>query len=166
MRGLHSYRFMFLTFQLSSPHSSRQVLSSAGLWQPLALDHNQVAVFAGETLEYATAGAIHAALHRVSQSEVRRMPRCSRASAGCACSILLCTLRGSVLRAFAICDHLDQRDGRISQARSSPRVSFAYKQRPAPYAIIDMRNVPNFVPNNRCVALLLVDRLRCWSLSS
>jgi hypothetical protein len=39
------------------------------------------------------------------------------------------------------------------QTSSSGRVSLAYKQRPAPHAIIDLRNVPSFVPDNQYVAL-------------
>jgi hypothetical protein len=70
LRMLHEVPY----FQPSCLPGSMQVLSSAGLWQPVALGPNQVAVFAGETLEHATAGAIHAALHRVSQREVRRSP--------------------------------------------------------------------------------------------
>ena len=67
------------------PAGSMQVLSSAGTWQPVALGPNQVAVFAGETLEHATAGAVHAALHRVSQREVRRSPSFRSAYAHIAC---------------------------------------------------------------------------------
>ncbi len=76
-------------FQLSCLPVSMQVLSSAGTWQPVALAQNQVAVFAGEALEHATAGAIHAALHRVSQSEVRREPYCRLASAQLMCVLQL-----------------------------------------------------------------------------
>lgn len=66
-----------------------QVLSSAGIWQPVALAQSQVAVFAGETLEHATAGAIHAAVHRVSQSEVRCGPCCCLVSAQLMCVLQL-----------------------------------------------------------------------------
>ena len=56
-----------------------QVQSPAGGWQPVMLEANQVAVFAGETLQHATAGRIPAAAHRVfldpatNQTGVRRM---------------------------------------------------------------------------------------------
>jgi hypothetical protein len=42
-----------------------QVQSKAGAWQPVTLEANQVAVFAGEMLQHATAGRIPAAVHRV-----------------------------------------------------------------------------------------------------
>jgi hypothetical protein len=76
-------------FQLSCLPVSLQVLSSAGTWQPVALTQNQVAVFAGEALEHATTGAIHAAVHRVSQSEVRRTPCCYLAFAQLICVLQL-----------------------------------------------------------------------------
>ena len=58
-----------------------QVQSPAGDWQPITLKQNQVAVFAGETLQHATAGRIKAAMHRVVldpaayQTVVRRLIR-------------------------------------------------------------------------------------------
>ena len=57
-----------------------QVQSKEGAWQPVTLEANQVAVFAGETLEHATAGRIPAAVHRVlldpstNQTGVRCIP--------------------------------------------------------------------------------------------
>jgi hypothetical protein len=42
-----------------------QVQSPAGDWQPITLKQNQVAVFAGETLQHATCGRIKPAVHRV-----------------------------------------------------------------------------------------------------
>jgi hypothetical protein len=56
-----------------------QVQSKAGAWQPVMLKANQLAVFAGETLQHATAGRIPAAVHRVfldpatNQTGVRQM---------------------------------------------------------------------------------------------
>ncbi len=58
-----------------------QVQSPASDWQPVMLKANQVAVFAGKTLQHATAGRIPAAVHRVVldpatyQTVVRRMSR-------------------------------------------------------------------------------------------
>ena len=37
----------------------------------------------------------------------------------------------------------------FSQVRSSRSVSLAYSQRPAAHAIVDLRNVPGFVPDSR-----------------
>ena len=63
-----------LQLQVQSP--------SSDIWQPVTLGANQVAVFAGETLQHATAGRIPAAVHRVfldpaatNQAGVRCIPR-------------------------------------------------------------------------------------------
>ena len=69
---------------------------------------------------------------------------------------------GRLLHALATRDKVHQQGGRLLQARSVPRVSLSYKQRPAPYSIIDLRNMPNFVPNNRCPTLLVARLLQCY----
>ena len=106
------------------PAGSMQVLSSAGTWQPVALGPNQVAVFAGETLKHATAGAVHAALHRVSQREVRRSPSFCSASthtACCASSVRLFRARASCEQATIACCRLAMSHGFRWPTNSAPR---------------------------------------------
>ena len=52
-----------------------QVYTVAGGWQHVQLLHNQVAVFAGVVLQYATAGAIPAALHAYGAAEYQPVVR-------------------------------------------------------------------------------------------
>ena len=81
-----------------------QVYTAAGGWQHVQLLHNQVAVFAGVVLQYATAGAIPAALHAYDAAEYQPVVRRTAAighlviwySSCCGAFCCACTRYGTI----------------------------------------------------------------------
>jgi hypothetical protein len=127
----------------------------AGGWQHVQLLHNQVAVFAGVVLQYATAGAIPAALHAYDAAECQPSVRCTSANGHLVIWYNSCC--GLLHMHTEWYDHpllFGQEHSRFVgrpflQVCSSQSISLAYSQRPAAHAIVDLRNVPGFVPDSR-----------------